>query len=502
MFKRFLAGAAAAALALGLLAGCGGGTAQPSAPAEPASPLDDGVLRYLYDYTGAGGGTLLRGDEAVLQAAPSETISLLYSPESADPAGWMRGYNAEDGSRRTQVYDAAGKLLWEGAGTWRANLGYGLLSLQPETVIGEMYPDRTGCILIDTATGAQLPLPAEACGCIPLAGGQVMVTLLYDRESAAGADVVLMDTAGNELWRGEHAYGFQISGENAPVGCIYVECYDPVSEQWGDAMLYDPATGEWVEHYLDFCGERLLCCREGETGSYVRSLDSPTPLSPVYDGVVQYWREDGTALVRDQELNAYLHTPDGAAMPLFTNWAWTSSGDSAVFLLADGTLYFCLPDGQTASLEADLRGADYATVLVSPAGMALLSLSDPAGNSWYLLYSLDAVTEEDPSGLVYDSTGSGYSSISYLTEGPDGPLFAAGYPALANAYLTNVIDARGAILLEGLADVQSAGISTLPEGTFTARRGFERGIMDADGQWLYSESIFSALADEDNYSWY
>ena len=39
-------------------------------------------------------------------------------------------------------------------------------------------------------------------------------------------------------------------------------------------------------------------------------------------------------------------------------------------------------------------------------------------------------------------------------------------------------------------------------GVIAARRGFERGYMDLDGSWLYSESIFASLADEDSaYYW-
>ena len=47
----------------------------------------------------------------------------------------------------------------------------------------------------------------------------------------------------------------------------------------------------------------------------------------------------------------------------------------------------------------------------------------------------------------------------------------------------------------------SGSVASLPEGCFMARRGFEQGFMDAEGQWLYHESIFDAVGDEDPAAW-
>ena len=64
--------------------------------------------------------------------------------------------------------------------------------------------------------------------------------------------------------------------------------------------------------------------------------------------------------------------------------------------------------------------------------------------------------------------------------------------------LYNVVDSHGNILLSGLADVVSPTVYELPDGIFPARRGFERGYLDLEGNWLYSESVFTSLADEDS----
>ena len=36
----------------------------------------------------------------------------------------------------------------------------------------------------------------------------------------------------------------------------------------------------------------------------------------------------------------------------------------------------------------------------------------------------------------------------------------------------------------------------LPDDCFIARQGFDYGLMDSTGQWLYRESIFSSPSDD------
>ena len=55
------------------------------------------TLRYLYDLNSSGGGTLLRGSELLYRASPSESITLLYAPGQAEPAGWQLGRNDANG---------------------------------------------------------------------------------------------------------------------------------------------------------------------------------------------------------------------------------------------------------------------------------------------------------------------------------------------------------------------------------------------------------------------
>ena len=143
---KVLAVLACLALAAGTMAGCAP-SAPPadSAPARTeegtANPLNDGRLRYLYDLNSSGGGTLLRGSELLYRASPSESITLLYAPGQAEPAGWQLGRNDANGQRVTEVYDEAGQLIWSGSGAWRAALAGETLALEPGSAAGlDLYP--------------------------------------------------------------------------------------------------------------------------------------------------------------------------------------------------------------------------------------------------------------------------------------------------------------------------------------------------------------------------
>ena len=105
------------------------------------------------------------------------------------------------------------------------------------------------------------------------------------------------------------------------------------------------------------------------------------------------------------------------------------------------------------------------------------------------------------SGLVYDSTDSGYDRLNVLTMGPDDPVYEAARQGAGGAWLSDVLDSRGQCPAVGPGRT-SRGDSSLPAGVFAARRGFERGYMDLAGNWLYSESVFTSLSDEDaSYYW-
>ena len=488
------------ALAAGTLAGCAPAVppASSSAPAQSeegaASPLHDGRLRYLYNLNGSGGGTLLRGDELLYQASPSESITLLYTPGAADPAGWQLSRNDGSGQRITEVYSAAGDLLWSGAGEWRAALAGAMLALEPGGFSVDAGPgSETGCRLIDTASGQEYALPAEATGCIPTESGQAVLTLNTDPAAGGleGCSVVVLDLAdGSELQRVDRAYAYRAYGAEGVSRCAALQRYDPETEQWS-TDLYDPASRTMYSGFETFCGDDLICCQAGPGQYDVFRLGESEPLAS-YSGLCSYW-QDGLALAQDATGGTVLYTPDGEARPLLDFMSYSTSGPYAAFLLEDDTLLLCGPDGSETAIETGLTSQDRVSVMGAQGGYVLLSVSDAD-------YTVTRSLIYNASGLVYDSTGSGYERLNYLTMGPDGPVYEAARQGAGGAWLSDVLDSRGNVLLSGLADV--SGDSSLPGGVFAARRGFERGYMDLAGNWLYSESVFTSLSDEDaSYYW-
>ena len=496
---KVLAVLACLALAAGTMAGCAP-SAPPadSAPARTeegtANPLNDGRLRYLYDLNSSGGGTLLRGSELLYRASPSESITLLYAPGQAEPAGWQLGRNDANGQRVTEVYNEAGQLIWSGSGAWRAALAGETLALEPGSAAVDVGPSGvTGCRLIDTAAGTEYALPAETSGCIPTGAGQAVLTLNTDPAAGGleGSSVVVLDLAsGAELYRIDRAYAYRAYGLDGPSRCAGIQRYDPATETWY-TDLYDPDTRTMYSRFETFCGENLICYQP-EPGRYdVCALGETEPLAS-YDGPCSYWRE-GLALARDAEGGAHLYRADGTEQPLFDFLTYSVDGGYTAFLLQDGSLLLYGPDGSETAIETGLTSQDRVSVMGAQGGYVLLSVSDAD-------YTVTRSLIYNASGLVYDSTGSGYDRLNVLTMGPDGPVYEAARQGAGGAWLSDVLDSRGNVLLSGLADV--SGDSSLPGGVFAARRGFERGYMDLAGNWLYSESVFTSLSDEDaSYYW-
>ena len=496
---KVLAVLACLALAAGTMAGC----APPAPPADSAparteegtaNPLNDGRLRYLYDLNSSGGGALLRGSEVLYQASPSESITLLYAPGETEPAGWQLGRNDANGQRVTEVYDKAGRLIWSGSGAWRAALAGETLALEPGSAAVDVGPSGvTGCRLIDTAAGTEYALPAETSGCIPTGAGQAVLTLNTDPAAGGleGSSVVVLDLAsGAELYRIDRAYAYRAYGLDGPSRCAGIQRYDPATETWY-TDLYDPDTRTMYSRFETFCGENLICYQP-EPGRYdVCALGETEPLAS-YDGLCSYWRE-GLALARDAEGSAVLYQEDGTIQPLFDFLTYSVDDGYVAFLLQDGSLLLYGPDGSETAIETGLTSQDRVSVMGAQGGYVLLSVSDAD-------YTVTRSLIYNASGLVYDSTGSGYDRLNVLTMGPDGPVYEAARQGAGGAWLSDVLDSRGNVLLSGLADV--SGDSSLPGGVFAARRGFERGYMDLAGNWLYSESVFTSLSDEDaSYYW-
>lgn len=72
------------------------------------------------------------------------------------------------------------------------------------------------------------------------------------------------------------------------------------------------------------------------------------------------------------------------------------------------------------------------------------------------------------------------------------PYFAGRRCCANGTVLVDILDEKGSLLISGL---KPWGLQYVGDGLFIAERGFERGLMNAQGEWLYQESGFKELED-------
>ena len=151
----------------------------------------------------------------------------------------------------------------------------------------------------------------------------------------------------------------------------------------------------------------------------------------------------------------------------------------------DGTTGALLTDVEAAPVEE----AQYISVTALPDGYALLQYNDEN-------YNTIAIQTYGGEGLLWSSAGEAqqYTYASYLTSTASGPLLAAHRDNSDSSNLSDVLDMEGNLLLRRLGSCYS--IDDLPDDCFIARQGFDYGLMDSTGQWLYRESIFSSPSDD------
>ena len=68
-----------------------------------------------------------------------------------------------------------------------------------------------------------------------------------------------------------------------------------------------------------------------------------------------------------------------------------------------------------------------------------------------------------------------------------------------------MLDITGNVIISGLRTCYSyytSSLNSLPEGVFVAQKGFYYGWMDLNGDWVYSQDIFSTATDEDDMDYY
>ncbi len=83
--------------------------------------------------------------------------------------------------------------------------------------------------------------------------------------------------------------------------------------------------------------------------------------------------------------------------------------------------------------------------------------------------------------MPYADSSGGYGRLPY---------FIASYTGPQGVRLSDLLDVDGSIMIEGINEHWS-----ITDGYIVCRKGFEQGLMDFDGNWVYKESLFTELED-------
>ena len=147
---------------------------------------------------------------------------------------------------------------------------------------------------------------------------------------------------------------------------------------------------------------------------------------------------------------------------------------------------------QAHELHDQLSGIDfdvcYSSPLVRAVETAKIALDDPS-----VPIVKDERLLEHSYGLL-EGRSYRHTPWFYLTNPANGPLLTAHRDNSDSSNLSDVLDMEGNVLLRRLGSCYIP--DDLPDDCFIARQGFDYGLMDSTGQWLYRESIFSSPSDD------
>ena len=488
--------AACLVLAGGLLTSCSllpaasprhEGTASSQAPQYYSDAwLSDDSLHYVYSYAGNGGGTILRGGRVLYKASNSDSIQLLKDTLTGETGHYLVAHSTPGTEERTStLYDADGNAVMTFPYAVNATLSGGLLILRDDADVWAFENGTTGGTRVyDLATGAQLPVPETALDCLVVdEGGQRLVFNCYDLpegltyayddpDQPLHQYVLITDREGNVLMREDGCTASSLASYRGGFA-DWLDLSWFRGSDWGIAReaLYNVTTGELLtgedDSAVSACGVGVACLQSRQDSrSILYDLNS--------DEAVELGRFDWA-------VNTY--TPGCVVLS-------GSDDPDSPYTLIDLKVY----DGTTGALLTDVEAApveeaQYISVTALPDGYALLQYDDEN-------YNTIAIQTYGGEGLLWSSAGEAqqYTYASYLTSTASGPLLTAHRDSRDGSSLYDVLDMEGNLLLRRLGSCYSP--DDLPDDCFIARQGFDYGLMDSTGQWLYRESIFSSPSDD------
>lgn len=517
--------AACLVLAGGLLTSCSllpaasprhEGTASSQAPQYYSDAwLSDDSLHYVYSYAGNGGGTILRGGRVLYKASSSDSIQLLKDTLTGETGHYLVAHSTPGTEERTStLYDADGNAVMTFPYAVSATLSGGLLILRDDADIWAFENGTTGGTRVyDLATGAQLPVPETALGCLVVdEGGQRLIFNCYDLpegltyayddpDQPLHQYVLITDREGNVLMREDGCTASSLASYRGGFA-DWLDLSWFRGSDWGIAReaLYNVTTGELLtgedDSAVSACGVGVACLQSRQDSRsvlYDLNGSEAVELGRFDWCVMDYTPGCVTLLGSDDPDNPYtlIDLASGEKTAVQRSDTDYHSGNVAV-LTANNVLK--IYDGTTGALLTDVEvtpveEGHYVSLTALPDGYALLQYNSEK-------YDTVAIQTYSGDGLLWSSAGEAqqYTYASYLTNTANGPLLTAHRDNSDSSNLSDVLDMEGNLLLRRLGSCYS--IDDLPDDCFIARQGFDYGLMDSTGQWLYRESIFSSPSDD------
>ena len=423
------------------------------------------------------------------KASSSDSIQLLKDTLTGETGHYLVAHSTPGTEDRTStLYDADGNAVMTFPYAVGATLSGGLLILRDDADVWAFENGTTGGIRVyDLATGAELPVPETALDC-----------LVVDEDSQR---VLITDREGNVLMREDGCTASSLASYRGGFA-DWLDLSWFRGSDWGIAReaLYNVTTGELLtgeeDSAVSACGVGVACLQSRQDSrSVLYDLNSgeAVELGRFDWCVMDYTPGCVTLLGSDDPDSLYtlIDLASGESIGVQRYDTDYRSGNVAV-LTTDNILK--VYDGTTGALLTDVEvtpveEGHYVSLTALPDGYALLQYNSEN-------YDILAIQTYGGEGLLWSSAGEAqqYTYASYLTNTANGPLLTAHRDNSDSSNLSDVLDMEGNLLLRRLGSCYSP--DDLPDDCFIARQGFDYGLMDSTGQWLYRESIFSSPSDD------
>lgn len=441
-------------------------------PKYDASSLRDGRLRLFSSYDSLGGNTILCGDKVVHQSPASEMSYLLTDSQTGETNWFVCTWSDPDtaAGRRSGIFDRTGEALYTFDREYDVRLSGGVLVLTTPTsfAYSPLHDHAAGDVrVLDFASGTEYPVPENAYTCL---------------------------VAGDPL---------------APADWVEIDTYNADGTSLESTSLLNAATGEERSGFVTYLHAGIASFRTDEGKYQLVDLvsDMTSTVLCEFDDSISGYAPGVTVLYREGGYLLYDLTT-GDTLDLYNMALGTNTLD---IYARDGTLR--VYDMDTGAIRTDTTVAPlealHRTDLYDQGGgwvnlrqydndnydVTTLTLAGPTLSKTLSMADLTARYGDDFDGYLWPVAATEddfYFSISYRGPG--------------STWLYDLLDSDGAVVLARLGSCGEYSrynrSAPLPAGVFVARKGFDYGWMDVEGNWIYCQSIFTSTSDETNNYFY